>query len=186
MMEFRYKILSESIAYTGRELRSGWVKETTGFSGDAAAGFIGSCSVAKEDLVDMDDLRAGAVIESALMGHIIIEHPGCSLHTAVLRQRLLICILREFLHENGINARRDGDDLFAEGKKLTVSIAAPSAASSLIHTGINIDPGGAPVPAIGLAHFGIEAAALLDKWLFLYGREMQGCEYAESKVRRIP
>ncbi len=40
--------------------------------------------------------------------------------------------------------------MFFNGKKLTVSIATKSINSVLIHTGVNIDPEGAPIDASGL------------------------------------
>jgi hypothetical protein len=38
----------------------------------------------------------------------------------------------------GILTKREGDDLFVNGKKLTVSIASTSAVSQKIHFGINV------------------------------------------------
>jgi hypothetical protein len=185
-MDFRYKILEDTIRYTGEELRSGWVREHTGLIGDAAAAFIGPCLVPTENLVDMDDARSGAHIESAMMAHIIIEHIKCPLQVAVLRQRLLASLLRELLNSAGLNAHRDGDDVYLEMRKLTVSIAAPSEVSSLIHMGINVDPQGAPVPAAGLEDAGIEARDLLGRLLDLYSRELADCSHAERKVRAVP
>ena len=135
----QYKVLPDEILYSGRELRSGWVAQHVG-AGDAAAGFVGRCDVANEDLVDLDDASAGTFIEAASMAHVLVEHPSCPLAECVLRQRLLVCILAEVLRDQGIESVRDGDDLFVVGRKLTVSIAVPSPASSLIHLGINVDP----------------------------------------------
>lgn len=184
--EFQYKILEGDTAYTGRELRSGWVREKTGLEGDAAAGFVGPCRVATEDLVDMDDAREGEFIRAALMAHVIVEHPGCELEKAVARQRLLVCVLCDMLGERGLRVRRSGDDVFFDSRKLTVSIAAPGPASSLIHLGINVDPSGAPVPAAGLGELGIEPAALLGELLERYRREIESILYATTKVRSVP
>lgn len=184
-MKFFYKILDNRTAYTGRELRGGWVGEKTGLSGDAAAGFAGPCHVATDDLVDLDDRRAGATIDSALMAHVVIEHPGCDIRTCVLRQRLLVCILCEVLLGRGINPCRDGDDVYVENRKLTVSIAAPSPGASLIHLGINVNPEGAPVPAVGLEELRINENELLDELLKRYGRELETAAHAENKVRTV-
>ncbi len=183
---FHYKILDEKTVYTGKELRSGWVGSRTGFSGDAAAGFIGPCHVATEDLVDLDDARAGEFIHAASMAHVIVEHPGCDLETAVLRQRLLVSILCEILGERRIGVRRSGDDVFFGSRKLTVSIAAPGPASALIHLGINVDPEGAPVPAIGLTEMGVAPAGLLEELLERYRSEVESIRYATGKVRPVP
>ena len=40
-----------------------------------------------------------------------------------------------------------GDDLYVGDRKLSISIAAPSPTSALIHFALNIDPTGAPVRA---------------------------------------
>ena len=182
----RYKMIEKRITYSGSELRSAWVGEQIGFAGDAAIGFIGPCNVPTENLVDMDDASAGTFIKAASMAHVLIEHPGCALAECVLRQRLLVAILVELLRERTIECRRDGDDLYVQDRKLTVSIAAPSPASSLIHLGINVDPEGAPVPAIGLDALAIDARELLDNLLERYAREMESCEHATGKVRAVP
>lgn len=183
-MEFR--VLEGQTAYTGKELRSGWISQRTGLGGDAAAGFVGPCRVATEDLVDLDDARAGEHIESASMAHVIVEHPGCDLQAAILRQRLLVSLLCEALRLKGHGVERDGDDVYYRNRKLTVSIAAPGPRSSLIHLGINIDPSGAPVPAIGLQELGVEPRALLSDLLERYRAELLSCRHAETKVREVP
>jgi hypothetical protein len=183
---FAFRILDGEVAYTGAELRSGWVAERTGLTGDAAAGFVGRCDVPTANLVDLDDARAGAIIRAASMAHAVVEHPGCVLRTAVLRQRLLVCILAEVLAERGTRVRRDGDDLYYGERKLTVSIAAPSSASSLIHLGINVDPAGAPVAAVGLGEMGHDARAVLGDTLDRYRIELATAAHAETKVREVP
>lgn len=181
-----YAVLKEAIFYTGKELRSGWIREKTGLPGDAAVAFLGPCRVNTEDLVDLEDRAAGKRIESELMAHVLIEHPRCSLQMAILRQRLLVCVLCEILRARGISVTREGDDVYWRGRKLTVSIVAPSPDSSLIHLGINVRPGGAPVPAVGLEEMGVEPADLLGKLLESYRKETAGCVRAEGKVRSVP
>ena len=160
--------------------------DKTGLDGDAAAVFVGPCRVANEDLVDLDDARAGTYIESASMAHVIAEHPGCSMETAVLRQRLMVSVLCELLRRRDHDVQRDGDDVYYQGRKLTVSIAAPAAESALIHLGININPDGAPVPAVGLEELNVEPRGLLAELLDRYIVELQSCRHAEQKVRNVP
>lgn len=185
MSTLSYRVVEGTIAYTGRELRSGWAGRTTGLEGDVAAGFIGPCHVATEDLVDLDDARAGATIEAAEMAHVVVEHRDCSLRTGVLRQRLLVCMLCEVVTARGQSVRRDGDDVYVDDRKLTVSIAAPGPSGVLIHLGINVDPAGAPVPAIGLKEMGLDARAVLGELLERYARELQTAAHAETKVRSV-
>jgi hypothetical protein len=181
-----YKILEETIKYTGKELRSGWVRERTGIQeGGAAVAFLGPCHVETHDMVDLDDAKSGVGIEAAQMAHIIVEHLGCALQTAVLRQRLLVCNLCEILHEHGIANNRDGDDVYVGGRKLTVSVAAPSRRSCMIHLGINVDPEGAPVAAAGLEELGVSPWELLEALLERYRKELASSAYAETKVRSV-
>lgn len=184
--DFRYRVLEEETAYTGKELRSGWVGSRTGLDGDAAVGFVGPCHVANEDLVDLDDARSGEFIRAASMAHVIVEHPRCDLETAVARQRLLVCVLCEILTDRGFHVRRSGDDVFFDSRKLTVSIAAPGPGSALIHLGINVDPEGAPVPAAGLGEMNIDPDGLLGELLERYRREIESIRYAAGKVRPVP
>jgi hypothetical protein len=181
-----FRILDGAVPYTGIELRSEWVREHTGLEADAAAGFVGPCEVPNANLVDLDDVRAGTFIRAASMAHVIVEHPGCALDLAVLRQRILVAILAGLLGEKGRVARREGDDLYYDGRKLTVSIAAPSPTSSLIHLGINVDPAGAPVSAVGLEEMRIEPRALLHELLSRYAGELASAAHAATKVKTVP
>jgi hypothetical protein len=185
MEQLTYKILDREITYTGRELRSGWVAGRTGLSGQAAAAFIGPCRVATEDLVDLEDARAGATIYSPRMAHLIIELPDCPLQVAVLRQHLLVCSLAEILLAADVIPRREGDDIYVQDRKLTVSIAAPYGGGSLIHLGINVDAAGAPVPAIGLEDLDVDPVVLLGDLLARFQAELKSCRQAETKVRTV-
>jgi hypothetical protein len=182
---FGWRWLEEGIPYTGGELSSRWVSAHAGQAGDTAALFVGRCDVATEDLVDNDDREAGATIVAARMLHVIIMHPGCDLRAAVLRQRLLACILCESLGRRGIVPERQGDDIFVEQRKLTVSIAAPSGEACLIHLGVNVDPSGAPLDAIGLDELNIGARDLGDELMTRYAQELATAAYAETKVREV-
>ena len=69
----------------------------------------------------------------------------------------MICIIIEELRKilgDSFKISRSGDDIFVEidgkNKKLSVSIATKSTTSGLIHTGLNINPEGAPIDACGL------------------------------------
>ena len=179
------------MAYTGRELRSHWLRETFGLTGDAIAAFLGPCEVAPQDMVDLDDTLAGGGIRAALMLHFIAEHFDTDLERAVLRQRLLVALACEALREAVAPAHRGaltrrGDDLFVGERKLTVSIATASPVSTLIHLGINVDPAGAPVAAVGLAEMGADATALARNLMKAYARELAGVSAARCKVRSTP
>ncbi len=184
-MQWRW--LSEEIPYTGRELRSGWIAKVTAIEGDAIVGFIGPCDVPLEHMVDMEDVRRGMPIKAARMLHFLLEDFNTDLARTVLRQRLLVCRTAELLNQaTNEHVRRDGDDLFVGERKLSVSIATTSPTSALIHLGLNIDPSGAPVPAIGLDELGISAPEAAVQIMKAYVQEIQSIEAAQRKVRSVP
>ncbi|HEY3398635.1 MAG TPA: DUF366 family protein [Armatimonadota bacterium] len=173
------------IPYVGTNLRSGWIEETFGLEGAAAVAWRGPCHVPTADLVDLEDVAAGAEIHAALMLHFLAEHPGDDLLLTVARQRLLVAEALELLRTPVPALRRTGDDLYLGERKLSVSIATASPSAGLIHLGINIDPTGAPVAAIGLAELGVDPEAFAEQLLATYREEMLGLEHAAGKVRRV-
>jgi uncharacterized protein len=179
------KLLSETIHYDGSQLRSGWVGEVTGLHGDALVAFRGSCDVSPEHMLDTEDLEQGHAIRAKLMLHLIVEHLGIGLDLAVARQRLLACLAREALEGRyevpGVE--RVGDDLHVRRRKLSISVAAVSPTSGLIHFAVNVDPEGAPVPAIGLTELGIEPTGFAEGLLEAYVAEIASCRHAAAKVR---
>jgi hypothetical protein len=178
----------EPLAYTGHQLRSHWILDTFGLQGDAIVAFRGPCRVALSEMVDLADVAAGEAIEAAEMLHFIAEHFDRDLYRAVLRQRLLICTLAERLatRPEAPPVRREGDDLYAGERKLTVSIATVSPVSALLHVGVNLDPTGAPVPAVGLAEWGVDADALAREALDAWAAELESVYLATCKVRGAP
>lgn len=175
------------IPYTGTELRSHWIMDTCGLRGDAIVAFQGPCDVPLDHMVDLVDVAAGESIRSALMLHFIVEHFGLSLDEAVLRQRLLVAEACDVLRSvNGMeNLRRHGDDLYLDGRKLSVSIATVSPVSALIHLGMNVDPTGAPVVAVGLAEFGVNPVDFAERLMAAYVTELSEVREACCKVRPV-
>jgi hypothetical protein len=176
------------LPYVGTNLHSGWIRETFGLEGEALVAWPGPCHVATADLVDLEDVAAGAEIHAALMLHFLAEHPGDDLLVTVCRQRLLVAEALEVLRKLAPQAllEREGDDLYSGGRKLSVSIATRSPVSGLIHLGVNIDPAGAPVPAVGLAEMGVDPGDFARRLLAAYAGEMAGIEKARYKVREVP
>ena len=183
----RTRVLEEEIIYTGEQLRSGWIEEKTGLAGDAAVTFLGPCEVAREHMVDLVDLEAGARISSPRMVHVLIEHPGLDVHHITVRQRLLMALAGELLnaHLGEALVRREGDDLYLRERKLSVSVATTSPSSGLIHAGFNVRGEGAPVAAIGLEELGKEPREFAEQLLAAYKAESEGAEEAGGKVREV-
>ena len=144
------KFIEEEIKYIGSQLSPHWIYKNFNIQGDSIVAFIGECKVNLSEMVDLEDVINNEPIYSKSMLSFISEQFGPNLTEGVLRQRLLITIIKELLEERGIFVVRKGDDLIINGGKLSVSIATKSVTSVLIHTGLNIISEGAPVKACGL------------------------------------
>lgn len=179
-------ILEHAQSYNGKELRSHWIYSSLGLQGDAAIAFQGPCEVKLSEMVDLADVHAQAPIYSEQMLHIIIEHFQASLHSVVLRQRLLTTQIHTLLQHHGIqNLVRSNDDIYDGEHKLTVSIATVSPVSGLIHFGINISSKNTPVPTRGLEDYQINWHELAGQILSVYKREEASIQQALTKVRWV-
>ncbi len=183
------KIIKEEIKYTGSELIPHWIYKNFNLLGDSAVAFIGECEVKLTEMVDISDVINNEPIYSKKMLNIIVEHFNIELVEGVLRQRLLVAMVKELIEKliPDVKIIRDGDDLFYNNKKLTVSIATKSITSVLIHLGINIDPEGAPVQASGLTtDLNIsDIKGFAENLLENYKNEMQSVNEAACKVRGV-
>lgn len=179
--------LPGATAYTGAELRSHYVRERGRIESDGLIAFIGPCGVGSDRLVDLEDAEAGSSIVSARMVHFIGEHFQCPLREANLRLRLLVSIAAGALSEMAPRSMvvRRGDDLFAGDRKLSVAIATATPVSAVFHFGVNDDPQGAPVKAIGLAELGVDARSFALALLDRYAAECESIERALRKVRGV-
>lgn len=179
------------LTYTGRELRPHFLLTRFKLAGNAVATFRGSCDVATESLVDWEDRIAEDFIRAREMVHLIGEFFGMPLREGVWMQRLVMACARDALSEQLAASRsparvtRTGDDLWIGERKLSVSIGTASPVSSLLHCGINIDPAGAPVAAIGLAELGVDPDAFAQAWLTRIAEEWNGVAWACAKVRPV-
>ncbi len=179
--------IDKNIKYEGFQLAPHWIYKNFKIQGDAIVAFRGECEVKLTEMVDIEDVINNEPIYSKDMLSFISEQFNIGLVEGVFRQRLLICIIKETLEKYGFKILRDGDDLFYNGKKLTVSIATKSVNSVLIHTGININPAGAPVEAsgletdLGLSNIKEFAQEVLNK----YNDEIEDIILASTKVRGV-
>ena len=179
-------ILKQNLKYNGTQLRSGWIESVTGFSGDALVAFVGPADVPVENMVDLEDVAANALIFWESMLHFLMELRDRDLEKMVMRQRLLIVMMQEELAKfpKVPPLKRDGDDLYDADAKLTVSIATSSPASTLIHAAINISSRNTPLPTKGLADYGIDPLPLADILLKRFTQELASIFHATTKVRQ--
>ncbi len=182
----RTLFLKERVLYDGSQLHSHWAYKNYSLLGDSVVAFIGPCEVKKEEMVDLEDFLKGEVIRAEEMLHFICEHFGLDLRETVYRQRLLIVCAKEALEERGLRILRVGDDLFYNQRKLSISIATITPLSGKIHLGINIDPRGAPLPAVGLKEIGIEPVGFGEEVMRRYKEEIEGIHTTMYKVKGVP
>ncbi|NJE85206.1 DUF366 family protein [Thermococcus sp. CX2] len=151
-------VKDKRIDYDGSAIQSHWAYRNFGILGNSLVVFRGKCDVKVEEMIDIEDLRAKKEIRSDDMVHYIIEvfdFPNVLLASTL--QKLFIAKLCEVLGDYGIKTVRKGDDIYVNGKKLSISIATVSPVSIKIHIGINVEAKGIPkgVDAIGLKEIGI-------------------------------
>lgn len=179
--------IENEIKYIGSQLAPHWIYKNFKIQGDAIVAFVGECEVKLTEMVDIEDVINNEPIYSKYMLSFITEQFNVELVEGVFRQRLLVTCIKEALEGRGFFVRRNGDDLFVNDKKLSVSIATKSMTSVLIHTGLNILSEGAPIPVSGLgSDLGIEdikefAQEIMQK----YSDEIEDIILASTKVRGV-
>ena len=181
------KFVEEEIKYIGSQLAPHWIYKNFHIQGAAIVAFVGECEVKLSEMADIEDVINNEPIYSKLMLSFISEQFGIGLTEGVLRQRLLMTVIKELLEEKGVFVVRNGDDLLINGAKLSVSIATKSTTSVLIHTGLNILSEGAPVKACGLtSELGIENVKdFANEIMQRYSEELDDIILAATKVRGV-
>jgi len=182
---FKARFIDSENTYTGAELRPHYLLTKHNLKGSTLAAFIGPCMVETKNLVDWEDRLSGEIIKSKSMLHFLGEFFSISLKEGVLLQRLIVCLISEELASRSINVIRSGDDLFINNKKLSVSIVTSSTVSQLMHIGVNCDPEGAPVDAIGLNELNVEPVGFAKSILGRIESEWMGIQWACVKVRPV-
>lgn len=179
--------IDKKIKYIGSQLEPHWIYKNFKIQGDVVVAFCGECDVKLSEMVDIEDVINNEPIYSKYMLSFISEQFNIGLVEGVFRQRLLICTIKEILEKRGFKIARNGDDLFVNGKKLSVSIATKSLTSVLIHTGINILSDGAPIEVSALeSDLNIKdikefALEVMDS----YSKEIEDIILASTKVRGV-
>ncbi|OFZ29683.1 MAG: hypothetical protein A2622_10695 [Bdellovibrionales bacterium RIFCSPHIGHO2_01_FULL_40_29] len=188
------KFVTKRIDYDGSQLKPLYSYMHHKMAGDSVVGFIGSCSVHFEKMIDAEDLVAEAKIEGDKMLHFIVEIFNQTLTTAVTLQRLMVSMAQGILNQKSAvlkkqPLRRDGDDLYYDlhGKthKLTISIASNSAVSAMIHFAINVTNQGTPVRTCALEDFKISPQDFAEEFMKKLSEEYESILAATQKVRPL-
>ncbi len=152
-MTITHKHVDEIFEYDGSQINPSWAFQEFGIYGSSIVTWIGPVNITSDNLKDFADV--GLEIKSNYMVNFICEffdQQPTNMRVAYLRQRLLVMIFREILTEYGILTKREGDDIFVENRKLSISIASVSLSSAKIHFALNLEDKGTPddVETIGL------------------------------------
>ena len=152
-MTITHKHIDEIFEYDGSQINPSWAFQEFGNYGSSIITWIGPVNITPDNLKDFADI--GLEIKSNYMANFICEffdQQPPNMRIAYLRQRLLVMIFREILTEYGVQTEREGDDIFVDGRKLSISIASVSLSSAKIHFALNLEDKGTPsdVETIGL------------------------------------
>ena len=152
-MTITHKHVDEIFEYDGSQINPSWAFQEFGIYGSSIITWIGPVNITPDNLKDFADV--GLEIKSNYMVNFICEffdQQPPNMRIAYLRQRLLVMIFREIFTEYGIASKREGDDIFVDGRKLSISIASVSLSSAKIHFALNLEDKGTPddVETIGL------------------------------------
>ncbi|MCQ2970174.1 MAG: DUF366 family protein [archaeon] len=152
-MSIIHKHIDEIFEYDGSQINPSWAFQEFGVYGSSIITWIGPVNITPDNLKDFADV--GLEIKSNYMVNFICEffdQQPPNMRIAYLRQRLIVMIFREILTEYGIKTKREGDDIFVDDGKLSISIASISLSSAKIHFALNLEDKGTPddVETIGL------------------------------------
>lgn len=158
MLSLKTRVFEESpILYDGAQLAPHFLYRRFDLLGDAIVAFAGPADVSLDHMVDLEDVKKKAPIGSDRMLHFIGEWFIDSLDQGILLQHLFVGGIYELLLERGIEGlRRRGNDIYFQERKVSVSIATKSPMSVLMHSAVNIENTGAPIPIGGLAEMNVE------------------------------
>lgn len=178
--------IDKEIKYIGSQLQPHWIYKNFHLQGDAIVAFVGEVDVKITEMVDIEDVINNDAIYSKKMLNFIVEQFDVKLEQMVYAQRLFMAIIKEVLENRGIKVLRDGDDLFFDNRKLSVSIATKSITSCLIHSALNIIKEGAPIEVSDLSEMGIEdIKEFANEIMQKYKEEVQLIKMATYKVRGV-
>lgn len=179
--------VEKKIKYDGKQLSSHFAYKNFKIAGDSIISFIGPVEVKLSEMVDIEDVINNEPISSDLMLNFIIEVFGFNLKGLVALQRLFIGIIKETIESlnPSLKIEREGDDLFFEGKKLSISIATLSPVSGLIHTALNIVDTGCPISVSCLNKMNVDAEILGKKIIDNFIKEYESIEFASVKVNWV-
>lgn len=184
------KFIKKVFSYTGEQLKPHFAYENYGLLGNSIVSWVGPCDIPFEHMVDLEDVLAKSPIRGASMLHFIVEVFNQNLFSAVALQRLMASIVKDEIEsrigaKSTVRLRRDGDDVFFESSKMTISIASVSVVSTQIHFAININNKNTPVKTASLDDFKINVNDFAKNILEKFSQEYDSIERATQKVKPL-
>jgi hypothetical protein len=176
--------IDKEFAYDGTQLKGLYSYLGHGILGDSVVSWIGPCNVTPENMLDGEDLLAGSEIRGSKMLHFIFEIFDRELTVGVCLQRIFANICKDLIEEKAkVRLFKDGDDLYWDQKKLSISIAVKSPQSVLVHFAVNLSNDGTPVPTCSLTEWNIGAKEFAEQAMLRMGKEYLSIIEATWKVR---
>ncbi|WP_415063832.1 DUF366 family protein [Bdellovibrio sp.] len=185
------QFIEKDFPYDGTQLRSLFAYLNHGILGPSVVAWQGACSIPFEHMVDGEDLLAKAVIQGDEMLHFIIEIFDRDLFSGVSLQRLFASICRDYLQTQaasvlvGKSLRRDGDDIYLDDRKLSISIATKSPVSVLVHFAMNVTNKGTPVETLSLRDLQLDPRRVAEDLMTHFRKEYISMVTATHKVRPV-
>jgi hypothetical protein len=178
--------IKDPLQYDGTQLRSLFAYLDHKVQGDSVVAFTGACDISFTHMVDGEDLLEKAEIRGSNMLHFIFEIFDRELVTGVFLQRLFASIVAdEIFKTTGQKLAREGDDLYWQERKLSISIATRSPVSVMVHFAMNISNQGTPVPTCSLEDFGLNPKIFGETLLLQIAKEYESILVARVKVRPV-
>ncbi|MGZ3782672.1 MAG: DUF366 family protein [Pseudobdellovibrionaceae bacterium] len=185
------RFIEKKFIYDGTQLHSLFAYLEHGILGPSIVSWQGACSISFDHMVDGEDLLAKAIIQGDEMLHFIIEVFDRDLFTAVSLQRLFASIARDYLQAQAhsvLGAKsllRDGDDIYLDDRKLSISIATKSPVSVMVHFAMNITNKGTPVKTLSLEDLKLNPRKTAEDLMAAFQKEFNSILIATQKVRPI-
>ncbi len=179
------KYIDQKMTYDGSQLKSLFAYMNYELPGDSVIAWRGPCNIPDDKIVDGEDLLQKAEIRGNEMLHFIVELFHEPLVSAVSFQRLISAMAQQILIQEGHSVLREGDDLYVNEGKLSISIAAKSPMSSMIHFALNITNEGTPVKTASLSDLNINPEDFAKKMLDAITKERESIQFATVKVKPL-
>lgn len=181
------KWLEQKEVYDGTQLRCQYAYFQHSLLGDSVVAWRGPCQIPFKNMLDGEDFLAQSPICGSDMLHFVIEIFNQPLREGVFLQRLFAALVKETLETQlaDLQLLRDGDDLYCQNRKLSISIAAKSPLSTMIHFAVNVSREGTPVPTCALMDWNVDPKNFAEQVMSRFVTEYASILDATVKVRPI-